>query len=147
LQAFLKGTIDLSRREGLFALFDLRCDFPNEWARLTQAAAPPPLALPGLAARLPYFTRAAGSKPIPATEVYLFWRSAGTPKAPTFQHGSDDPLPFGPASIVDQDPQTKTFSLGDGLSLAIDEQWTIAFDKPPAAQDSLWLVVKYVMPN
>jgi hypothetical protein len=49
---------------------------------------------------------------------------------------------------VDQDPQTKTFSLGDGLTgLAIDDQWTIAFDKPPAVQDSLCLVVKYVMPN
>ena len=36
---YVKGLVDLSQDEGLFALFDLRHDFPNEWCKVTN---PPP---------------------------------------------------------------------------------------------------------
>jgi hypothetical protein len=146
VQAFLQGTIDLSRWEGLFTLFDLRSDFPNEWARVTQATGLTPItmALSSLAARLPFFTKATGNKSVTASNVYLFWRSAaGKPKAPSLQQGAADPVAFGDVSIIEQDSQTKTFGTPDAQTIPIDDTWIITFDKAPRAQDTLWLIVEY----
>jgi hypothetical protein len=147
VQAFLKGTVEMSRREGFFTLLDLRSDFPNEWGRVTQATGPASstMTLAQLGDHLPFFTKGSGSQKILASKVYLFWRSAtGTPKAPTLQPGSGDPEGFAAAKIIEQESKTKTFATADLDGVLVDT-WKIVFDTVPGPRDSLWLIVKYAL--
>ncbi|KAF5128297.1 hypothetical protein E5D57_009233 [Metarhizium anisopliae] len=57
--AFQKTASGLSRTEGMFALLDLKNDFPDEWQRLVSADKTKPSTMPlaSLQDRLPFFTR------------------------------------------------------------------------------------------
>ncbi|GAP90432.2 putative PA14 domain protein [Rosellinia necatrix] len=57
--AFQKTAADLSSTEGMFALLDLRNDFPSEWYRLVSADKSKPSTMPlsSLQDRLPFFTK------------------------------------------------------------------------------------------
>jgi Tc toxin complex TcA C-terminal TcB-binding domain len=73
---FVKDVASRSQEEGLFAMFDLRSEFANEWARAS--IAPPPgssdprkIALKGLLDRLPAYTKGRDPKKIIAVDVWL----------------------------------------------------------------------------
>lgn len=73
---FIKSVENLSQDQGLFALFDLKSEFANEWARATAAppagsTAPATLMLNNLAQRLPAYTRGTDPSKIVAVDVYL----------------------------------------------------------------------------
>jgi hypothetical protein len=57
---YVKGAVDLSQDKGLFALFDLRHDFPNEWYKATNpadGATERVMDLGNVYERLPFFTK------------------------------------------------------------------------------------------
>lgn len=78
---FIKSVEDLSQDQGLFALFDLKSEFPSDWARstgppVTTAGAPDPtgtktITMKNLADRLPAYTKGRDPSKIVATDVYL----------------------------------------------------------------------------
>ncbi len=73
---FVKSVEDLSREQGLFALFDVSRDFANAWYKAFQPSAGPVdrvMTLDRLSDRLPAYTR--GTKPdkIVATDVIRRW--------------------------------------------------------------------------
>ncbi len=145
LQKFVNGTAELSRREGLFTLFDLRADFSNDWSKLIQAGTAAELPLNDLSGRMPYLARAS-AKP-KATQVYLFWRFSGTtaPDAPKVQvSAGSTAMDMKPSAIVQQDKSVKIFTL-DGADAEINNDWKIVFSKPPLRDHQIWLVVQYVV--
>jgi hypothetical protein len=75
VQDYIKSVEELSREEGLFAVFDLKNDFPNEW----YSANHPPagatervLTIDKLNEKLPIFTKGREPKNISAKNIYLF---------------------------------------------------------------------------
>jgi Tc toxin complex TcA C-terminal TcB-binding domain len=75
LGEYVKSVEDLSREEGLFAFFDLRHDFPNEWYKATQpqaGATERVMNLGDVYERLPIFTRGTPPAKIMAANIYLF---------------------------------------------------------------------------
>jgi hypothetical protein len=94
VQTYISSIDDLSQREGLFSLFDLKHDFPNEWYK---AMNPPSgttdrvLALDNLIDRLPIFTKGHKLDKIKATDVYLL-----TPAKLTIDLNGDS---FNPAGL------------------------------------------------
>ena len=94
---YLKDNAELSQREGLFAAFDLKHDFPTEWSKVMN---PPPaggterlLSLNDLHERLPFFTRAWPPDKIRATDVYLITPVALSGAALVLVQPSDE-FPF-----------------------------------------------------
>ena len=80
VQSYVKNVEDLGREEGLFALFDLRHDFPNEWYKASNppvGATERVIALDTLLDRLPIFTK--GTTKILASDVYLYTPSTNPP--------------------------------------------------------------------
>jgi Tc toxin complex TcA C-terminal TcB-binding domain/Neuraminidase-like domain/Salmonella virulence plasmid 28.1kDa A protein len=143
LEKFVKGTVDLSRREGLFTIFDLRADFSNEWSKLVQSTAAAELPLSGLQGRMPYLARA-GAKP-KATQVYLFWRYTGTtvPVAPKLTVSASSTIDMKPSAIVPQNEKSKIFTVE--VDDEINNDWKLSYVKPPQREDQVWVVVKYVL--
>ncbi|KAN0108658.1 hypothetical protein V8E51_008400 [Hyaloscypha variabilis] len=72
---YIKSMQNLSQDQGLFALFDLKSEFANEWAKaITPPSTPgavPTLILNNLAQRLPAYTRGTDPSKILAVDVYL----------------------------------------------------------------------------
>jgi hypothetical protein len=74
VRTFVQDVEDVSMRQGLFCIFDLRAEFPSEWARFI---APPAtsdadrvLKMPSIENRLPMYTR--GSRRVAASELWLY---------------------------------------------------------------------------
>jgi hypothetical protein len=124
---YVNGAVDLSQDEGLFAFFDLRHDFPNEWYKATQ---PPPGAtervmnLGNIYERLPVFTKAIKPENIKATEAYLF---SSTPTLPTI---SLNDIPLSP------NPTYVDFPMKD---------WQLKIDDVTTQLGQLWLVTRYTL--
>jgi hypothetical protein len=134
VKGYFKTVEDLGREEGLFALFDLRHDFPNEWYQLT----PPPqgvtqgvMKLGNVFERLPFFTKPAAPDKIAVAKVYLFSNSKQFP-ASTLMQGTDNSV-----SLTSSDPVAFEFPMKD---------WQLTIDNVAnASLDQLWLVVQYTI--
>jgi len=75
VQDYIKSVEELSRDEGLFAVFDLKNDFPNEWHAASNPAAGVTervLTIGKLNEKLPIFTKGRDPKKIAAKNIYLF---------------------------------------------------------------------------
>jgi len=75
VQDYVKSVEELSRDEGLFAIFDLKNDFPNEWHAANNPAAGATervMTIGKLNEKLPIFTKGREPKKIPAKNIYLF---------------------------------------------------------------------------
>lgn len=78
---FVHAITEMSKDQGLFALFDLRSEFASDWARartptLTSSGQVDPngvktINLPNLSSRLPAYTRGTDASNIIASDVYL----------------------------------------------------------------------------
>ena len=134
---FINGAVELSRDEGLFALFDLRHDFPNEWYKSTQ---PPPgatervVVLGDVFERLPIITR---GKKIQATDVYLFTNAALKADALTLVQGTDE-FPFADSTAAGA---MKSFVVKD-ISRPMSG-WQVKINDVKVNIDTLWLVARY----
>ena len=74
MQDYIKSVEELSRKEGLFAIFDLMNDFPNEWHAANNPAAGATervLTIGKLNEKLPTFTKGREPKNILAKNIYL----------------------------------------------------------------------------
>ncbi|HLK60409.1 MAG TPA: hypothetical protein VKU00_27860 [Chthonomonadaceae bacterium] len=135
VQDFIKGMIDLSREEGLFAVFDLRHDFPSEWSKAMNplaGATERSLPLNKLYERMPIYTK--GSK-ITATDIYLL-TSPSLP-SPSLARATDEfTLESGP-----DNGSMKTFSTND-QNIPMDN-WTLKIQDATTDIDKLWLLVRY----
>jgi hypothetical protein len=106
-KVYVKSVEDLNRDEGLFAFFDLRHDFPNEWYKATNppaGATERVMNLGNVYERLPFFTKSftTGTPPkikITATDVYLFTPSALSSGNITLGQGGDPNSATSPTAL------------------------------------------------
>ena len=141
---YIKNETQLSRDEGLYAAFDLKHDFPNEWYTAMQ----PPvdggervLTLTKIYERLPFFTKGRTPATIIAKEMYLL-----TPKT------NSQPISYS----LSQGTQSSPFG-GDGPQLEtmkfltitdVDyplDTWDLKIQNMTAEIEELWLVARYVL--
>jgi receptor-binding and translocation channel-forming TcA subunit of Tc toxin len=126
VKEYVKSVEELSRDEGLFAFFDLRHDFPNEWYKATQppaGAMERVMTLGNVFERLPVFTR--GAK-ILATDAYLF---SSTATLPTISLNDTFPLSPNPTDVG---------------SLPMSN-WQLNIKDVVTPLDQLWLVARYTL--
>jgi Tc toxin complex TcA C-terminal TcB-binding domain/ABC toxin N-terminal region/Neuraminidase-like domain/Putative peptidoglycan binding domain len=151
VQDYIKSVDDLSQQEGLFAAFDLRHDFPDEWYKATH---PPPgadfsLTVNNLYERLPFFTKGRPAEKIQATDVYLITSSAADLSNAVLMQidGPNVSVDFTPGpTIPPSQGAMKSFvgTINDSLSVT---NWQITIPDSKANPGKLWLIVRYVLLN
>ena len=136
--AYIKSIEDLSQNTGLFAAFDLRHDFPNEWYKANQGGGSAVITLADLYERLPIFTK--GRKPgdIQAADIYVFAGGKTLPTGITVQQGSAN-MALNPAPNVGE---MKPFSVS-GLAGCPMDTWHISFQGTNPDLEKIWLVARY----
>lgn len=138
---YLTSVEDLSQQEGLFTLFDVQHDFPNEWYKATQAPLPAgatsrTLTLANLADRLPVFTR---GRKITGVDVILMSTAAFQPGVFTLTSDGDD------------NSFSAGVKVGDYNAAAIHDaeltinSWTLTIADTTTAWKDMWMVVRYTM--
>jgi len=142
VQDYIKSVEELSREEGLFAVFDLKNDFPNEWYTANHpltGATERVLKIDKLNEKLPIFTKGRDPKNVPAKNIYLF--ASGSIPASSIaatQGGVDITFTSGKTvgtmkSFVANDVEAP---IGD-LTIKIQDTKTLI--------DKMWLVERYVL--
>jgi hypothetical protein len=135
----IKSVENLSRDQGLFAAFDLRHEFPDEWYKATHNT-PAVLTLANLDQRLPFYTRGHAGK-IQATDIYLYTPAHPAPTGVTLTEGGNDtPLAPGPAVGT----TLATFDATELSGVPIDT-WQLRLDGAHLTLDTLWLVMRYTL--
>jgi hypothetical protein len=142
VQEYIKSVEQLSRQEGLFAAFDLKHDFVNEWYKATQppsGATKRLLTLNNLNERLPIFTKGRQPNEIQATDVYLFTSAALPTSALVLTQGTDE------FTFTDGPPMgtLKSFVIKD-VNCPITS-WQLKIRDVKIELDKLWLLVRYVL--
>ena len=138
VQDYIEGVKELSREEGLFAIFDLKNDFPNEWY---DANHPPAgatervLTIDKLNEKLPIFTK--GPKNILAKHIYLYIPASVSVSITATQGGTD--LSFGPPKNV----RTMKWFVSNHEAPMGNLQIKIHDTK--TAIDRMWLLERYVL--
>jgi hypothetical protein len=152
LGEYVKSVEALSRRdEGLFALFDVRHDFPNEWYKATQppaGAMERVMNLGDVSERLPiftkFFTKGKGPPKIVPNDIYLLSNPAL--KGVSLVQGSSDgsqSVTFGDGRLVGT--MGAVLAKGDGT---IDQMsnWQLQIPEiTTPLNQQLWLVVRYTL--
>jgi hypothetical protein len=145
VKEYVKSIDDLSQDEGLFAFFDLRHDFPNEWYKATNppdGATARVMTLGDVYERLPFFTKGTPPAKILATDVYLFTSSALSSGNVTLVQGAD--------------PNSQSFTFGDGPQAGTMKSfvandvgqmsgWQLTINDMTTPLDQLWLVARYTL--
>jgi hypothetical protein len=141
--AYLASTEDLSKTDGLFAVFDLKHDFPTEWSRFISPPAEGTdhkLPLNNLADRLPFFTR---GRTITPSNVYLL--APASIKASLGYTGEEDPNdgePFGEPKDIGK---LKSFAINEVDEHVEMAKWQLTVQDPNKDLSGLWLVVRYTL--
>jgi len=139
---YIKSVEQLSREEGLFAAFDLKNDFSNEW----YAANHPPagatervLTIDKLNEKLPIFTKGRPPAKIQATDIFLFASGSLSASAITATQGGND--------ITFTDGQTigtmKSFAAKD-VNASMDSL-QIKINETKTTIEKMWLLERYVL--
>jgi hypothetical protein len=155
VQDYIKRMEQLSRDDGLFAVFDLKNDFPNEWHDAVHPAAGATervLTVSKLNEKLPVFTKGRLAKDIVASNIYLFI-SASAQDA----QGRVVPvvLPLS-AVVAKQGDVDLAFKLGEKVGAKMDMfvandanasmgDLIIQIKDMKAVIDKMWLVARYVL--
>ncbi|MDB5616720.1 neuraminidase-like domain-containing protein [Tardiphaga sp.] len=138
--AYIKSVEDLSRDEGLYAAFDLKHDFPNEWYKATQPMGGPAIVLKGIYERLPIFTKGRKAAKISANDVYVFAGEDSGVTGVTLTERGNDTLLVRSAAVGD----LISFDAENTRGVPMDD-WTLTFQGNKLNLDRLWLVVRYVL--
>jgi hypothetical protein len=142
VQGFISSVDELSREEGLFAVFDLKHDFSNEWCEAMQPTANATervLSLNKLYDRLPIFTKGYQPENIIAIDAYLF-TSNGVP-TPTLIR----------KYMTNGAETTEDFFAFTGMPLASKDNnismdnWQLTIPDGATTIEKMWLVVRYVL--
>ncbi len=139
---YIKSVEELSRQEGLFAAFDLKQDFSNEWYKAMSVSAEVTervLMLNHLNERLPIFTKGHQPKKIQATDVYLFTSSDLSASVLLLSEGSDQ-LNFTDGAPIGA---MKSFVIKD-VNIPMTS-WQLKIQEVETQLDQLWLLVRYVL--
>jgi Tc toxin complex TcA C-terminal TcB-binding domain/Neuraminidase-like domain/Salmonella virulence plasmid 28.1kDa A protein len=143
VQDYIGSVENLSRNEGLFAAFDLKHDFPDEWYRANRLAADATervLTIDHLNDKLPIFTKGRSPAKIQATDIYLYASAPAltAAKLTATQGGNQITFTDGPATGT-----MKTFAAKDVDSAMDNLQLTIA--DTTTQIDKLWLLERYTL--
>ena len=142
VQDYIKSVEDLSREEGLFAVFDLKNDFPNEWYSANHplaGATERVLIIDKLNEKLPIFTKGREPKNILAKNIYLFVSDAiSAPSIAITQSGVDVTLlPGKSAGSMKLFVKDVADAPMGNLKITIQDTKTVI--------DKMWLVERYVL--
>jgi hypothetical protein len=139
---YIKSVEDLSRDEGLFAAFDLKHDFSNEWYTANHppaGATERVLMIDKLNEKLPIFTKGKDPAKIRASDIYLLVSGSISASSITAtQGGKDIPFTNGPTIGTMQSLVAKVVDAAmDSLQIKLhDTQTTI---------DKMWLLERYIL--
>jgi hypothetical protein len=145
VQAYVNGMAELSKQEGLFAVFDLKHEFPTEWSRFMNPGAGATervLTLNKLYERLPIFTKGWKLEKIQATDLYLFiWSKTinGVESA-----ALSAPLVLLPSAEEFTSPNGRSPFVMKDTKLAMNS-WQLKTVDVTTDIQKLWLVVRYVL--
>lgn len=140
IASYIKSIESLSQDQGLFALFDLKNEFANEWFRFQRNQ---PFVMSNLNTRLPFFTKSTPPSKIKAKDVYLLTSAkitADTLKmaAQSGGGGSEMDLTAGaPVAVLNCVCSTN----GDYAFT----DWTLTRKKENPEIDDLWMLVRYTL--
>ncbi len=139
---YIQSVDELSREEGLFAAFDLKNEFPNEWYKANNPAADANervLTIDKIYERLPFFTKGRQPEKIQAKDIYLFVPDSLSLNSITATQGeSNIPFKSGTAmgtmkSLAAKDIDAPMYSL------------KITIKGPKTTIDKMWLLERYVL--
>lgn len=138
---YLGSVEDLSAQEGLFTLFDVQHDFPNDWYKATQMPLPAgatarTLTLSNLADRLPVFTK--GYKTTGVDVVLITTAALQAAKLNLTVNGNDNAFTTGVKM-----GNYNAFAIHD-TELAISN-WTLTINDTTTALNDMWIAVRYTL--
>src|SRR5882672_8937480 len=139
---YIKSVEELSREEGLFAAFDLKNDFPNEWYSANHPATGATervLVIDKLNQKLPIFTKGRDAKKIRAKDIYLFVSGTLAATSITATQGGD-PITFTNGQTIGT---MKSFVAKD-VDSAVDNL-QIKIQDTKTTIDKMWLLERYVL--
>jgi hypothetical protein len=142
VEDYIKSVEELSREEGLFAIFDLKNDFPNEWYAANNPSAGATervLTIGKLNEKLPIFTKGHDPKNIPAKNIYLFVSGSLPQSSIAATQGGTD-IAFLPGKSVGT---LRSFVANDIDAPMSDLQIKISDTK--TVIDKMLLVARYVL--
>ncbi|HTQ26512.1 MAG TPA: neuraminidase-like domain-containing protein, partial [Puia sp.] len=141
LTSYVKSVDSLGQEEGLFVIFDLRHDYPNEWYKnfgITPVPAGRIMTLGNLVPRLPYFTQ--GFK-VSATDVFIAATSSlKNTDVNLVSNGNALDAFGGPVKV---NSTMNLFSI-TGLAEPMNN-WAINIADTAATPDSMWMIVRYTL--
>jgi hypothetical protein len=139
LKNYVKSVEELSQRQGLFALIDLRHDYATEWYKAFSNGHL--LSLGNINDRLPVYTRGFDSKKIKIKDLYL--------AAPNSVKNSDITVMH---KDVELDPLGGAIKLGDGLSVfhlgdqdETMDNWSVKFNDTLAEPERMLMLIRYTL--
>ena len=140
VQDYIKSVEDLSREEGLFAVFDLKNDFPNEWHNANHPAVGATervLIIDKLNEKLPIFTKGREPKNILAKNIYLFVPTSVSVSITGMQGGNNISFGLGkPVGTMKLFVSNDEAPMGN-LKITIHDTTTVI--------DKMWLLERYVL--
>ncbi|MBN2439939.1 MAG: hypothetical protein JXJ04_01280 [Spirochaetales bacterium] len=144
LLVYLKSAEELSRDEGLFALFDLKNDFPSEWVKLNQSSqteAARPFTLDKLNEYFPVFTKNFQQEnKMNASEIMILTSTETNDNMPAWVDDGQN-TDFTPGIAIGG-LRSFTFDVG---GIAIDK-WQIRIPGEwKTESEQMWMVVKYTL--
>ena len=145
VKQYIKSVDDLSQEEGLFALFDLRHDFPNEWYKATNppdGATARIMTLGDIYERLPFFTKGTPANKINATDAYLFTSPGLSSGNVTLVQGTGSNSQSFTFSDGPQAGPMKSFVVNDVGPM---NGWQLTISDMTTPLDQLWLVARYTL--
>jgi hypothetical protein len=140
VQDYIQSVEELSREEGLFAVFDLKNDFPNEWYNANHPPAGTTervLTIDKLNEKLPIFTK--GSKKILAQDIYLFVSDSIPLASIAATQGGVD-LTFTLGKTV----KTMNLFVANGVDAPMGDL-QIKIPDAETVIDKMWLLERYVL--
>jgi hypothetical protein len=141
LTNYISSVEDLSQTEGLFAVFDVQHDFPNEWYKATQMPLPAgatarTLTLSNLADRLPVYAK--GRKVTGVDVVLLTSAQLKAANLILTTDGNDNPFSMG-VNIGSE----YGFSIQD-TEITINS-WVLTINDTTTPLNDMWIAVRYTM--
>jgi len=141
---YIESVKELSQREGLFAMFDLKHDFANEWYKAMEQ----PVGITGrvmqlgnLLHRLPVFTQTFNQSKIKAKDIYIATSSSVKNSDLTLNNKNAPLGAFGEKLKIND--TTYVFHLSD--QDVTMENWSLKFTDTIAKPDKMWLIVRYTL--
>jgi Tc toxin complex TcA C-terminal TcB-binding domain/Neuraminidase-like domain/Salmonella virulence plasmid 28.1kDa A protein len=140
VQEYIKSVEDLRQEEGLFAVFDLKNDFPNEWYSANhppQGATERILTIEKLNEKLPIFTKGRDAKKIVAKDIYLYIPDSLSVSITATQGGNN--ISFGPGKTVGT---MKSLVSNDEAPMS---DLHITIHDTATVIERMWLLERYVL--